>query len=193
MLRSLLSKIPCFIVAIIMVFVGLGRSAVAEPSETALYLMTERLSLLDWGIYQLNASIRNNMKNEELFALPKFLHVYYMNVSYDWDTDDIVIYGNFEGNIKPTQELCKSSIYAFLTWQGLDPETRQPYTGVPFSVLAGHFGHLHFRDPNAPKNLRTIVDDMFRLEFKVRHKKSLKSISCQSRLTDPRVFDSEPK
>jgi hypothetical protein len=93
MLRSLLSKIPCFIVAIIMVFVGLGRSAVAEPSETALYLMTERLSLLDWGIYQLNASIRNNMKNEELFDLPKFLHVYYMNVSYDWDTDDIVIYG----------------------------------------------------------------------------------------------------
>ncbi len=105
---------------ILLLVLMLPALALGEPAETPKYLMSESMSLMDWGIYQADKRMNsfrvlNNLK-------PDFFSIHYMGGSarYDWNENRIVLLGIFEGNGKRdecTENLRKlKSVFTDRVW-----------------------------------------------------------------------------
>lgn len=82
--------------------------ASGEPTETPKYLMSEPMSLMDWGIYQADKKMESFRVLNHL--KPDFFSIHYMGGSarYDWNENRIVLSGMFEGN--GTQDECTENL-----------------------------------------------------------------------------------
>ena len=134
--------------------------ASGEPTETPKYLMSEPMSLMDWGIYQADKKMEsfkvlNNLK-------PDFFSIHYMGGSarYDGNENRIVLSGMFEGN--GTQDECtenlrklKSAVVDY-TWDR------------PWQWKTGELsvGVMEFWDSVTPEKQREaaerVLDELFR-------------------------------
>ena len=82
--------------------------ALGEPTETPEYLMSESMSLMDWGIFQAGKKMES-FKDFNNFQ-PAFFPTYYAGgfARYDWDENRIVLLGLFHG--KGTQDECTENL-----------------------------------------------------------------------------------
>lgn len=110
--------------------------ASGEPTETPEYLMSEPMSLMDWGIYQAGKKMESLKDfHNTLFSTQ------YMGGSarYDWDENRIILLGMFHGN--GTQDECTENLrklkgaFADFTWD--EKEQKKAAEGV----LNGLFSH----------------------------------------------------
>ena len=82
--------------------------ALGEPTETPEYLMSESMSLMDWGIFQAGKKMES-FRDFNNFQ-PAFFPTYYSGgfARYDWDENRIVLLGLFYGN--GTQDECTENL-----------------------------------------------------------------------------------
>ncbi len=110
--------------------------ALGEPTETTKYLMSEPMSLMDWGIYQASKKMES-LKDHNI----AFFSTHYMGgyAQYDWDENKITLIGMFLGN--GTQDECKENLSklkgAFADFTLDEKEQRKVAEGV----LNGLFSH----------------------------------------------------
>ncbi len=113
--------------------------ASGEPTETPEYLMSEPMSLMDWGIYQAGKKMESfkNLNNVQ----PPLFSTYYTGgwARYDWDENRIVLLGMFYGN--GIQDECTENLKklkgAFVDFTWDEKEQRE----AAERVLNGLFSH----------------------------------------------------
>lgn len=113
--------------------------ALGEPTETPEYLMSESMSLMDWGVYQAGKKMES-LKDFNNTQPPLFSTYYASGIArYDWDENRIVLLGLFHGN--GIQDECTENLrklkgaFADFTWD----EKKQRKAAE--RVLNGLFSH----------------------------------------------------
>jgi len=130
--------------SIILLFLSFPAAVSGEPSKTPRYLMSEAMSLFDWGIYQADQKM-NSFKYYGKFATP------YLGGSARYDPDENKIYlrGIFRG--KGTKEECESDLRelkgAFATFRWDETRSIQ----AAWKVLDSLFSHAGgYQNKNRP-------------------------------------------
>lgn len=103
-----------------------------EPSKTPRYLMSEPMSLFDWGIYQAGQRM-NSFRHSNLFAIS----YYGGTAEYDPDQNRIYLRGLFEG--KGTPQECADQL----------------------RVLKGAFARFRWDDNKSIEAAWKVLDDLF--------------------------------
>ena len=130
----------------------------AEPSRVPRWLMSEPMSLFDWGIYQTD-------KKFESFKDYKIFSVHYMGGSarYDWDADRIKLQVMFQatGADAECSDNLKKAKGAFLNFTWVEAE----YPRVARDVLADLFSHQgSYKGTTQPKDMGEQLSNITVLE-----------------------------
>jgi len=104
----------------------------AEPGATTRALIDDKLSMLDWGIYNLEKEIgtieinqlTSAIDNGKTIPLASVLNPVTTIVYFDWDTDRVFI----KGSIKSNYGFCKSEGTFYKTTEGNPCRLRYPFT-----------------------------------------------------------------
>lgn len=179
------------IVAVAGALVTIFRPAVqAQPSPSVRYLMNEPVSMLEWGTFKLEESLRRfTFADLDLNAPGHYAHV-----EYDWDKNQLkiafTVYPRSSNISKSTpQGVCGSVIRRIRFHFGLAPgyEFMHPVAGI-----RTYFHHRHFTPTNVPKNLDEDLEAITMLEVGVwastTDKPPFKQVmSCSSELTKSEI------
>jgi hypothetical protein len=119
-------------------------AVLGEPSKTPKYLMSEPMSIFDWGIYQADQKM-NSFKYYKVFSTP------YLGGSAQYDRDENRIYlrGMFQG--RGTQEECAHNLRkvkgAFAAFRWDENKTIE----AAWKVLESLFSHAGgYKNKNRP-------------------------------------------
>lgn len=143
-LKQAKALIPLSIVPLLLSFPAAVPGA---PTKTPRYLMSEPMSIFDWGIYQADKKM-NSYKYYDIFSTP------YVGGSARYDPDENRIYlrGMFQG--KGTQNECEDNLrklkgaFASFRWD----ENRT--INAAWKVLEGLFSHAAgYKNKNRPNDV----------------------------------------
>lgn len=131
--------------------------AQADPNKTISYLMSEPMSMFDWGMYRLSRGVIGNYyaNNEHVSNAGS------LSVDYDWDKNIIVmhhtIYQKTESLKKiSSRDLCKELIKSFKFWHK-----------APTQSLGKFFVHKDFRSKSEPANLVRDVESLIVISISI--------------------------
>lgn len=158
----------------------------AEPSATFKYLMNEKMTMMDWGLFRLDKHLNNGLKSLELInTIIKKTSIVY----YDWDTNRITIRlvlhvkGWETENIKPVKEFCKAATkdYRDLLHTDVEPNLRR-HVGIK-----SYFLHNGWTDSTEPENLMKEIENSTLIRIDISGSKTGKPpykniVSCESPL-----------
>jgi hypothetical protein len=130
----------------------------AEPSRVPRWLMSEPMSVFDWGIYQTDRKF-------ESFKEYKIFSVHYMGGSaqYDWEADRIKLQVMFQANGTDAEcsENLKKAKGAFLNFTWVEAE----YPRIAREVLTDLFSHQGgYKGTTQPKDLGEQLSNITVLE-----------------------------
>ena len=143
-------RVSCSVVATLLFF-SVGKISFAEPSPGFKYLMNQPVSMLDWGVYRLEEYLSRGMYEREFQII----------VSYNWETDRIIIGINrtqenpAKNEIEAVEKL-RGTIDLIRSRCGIDPRTGTPYKGIA-NVYARYFRHAGFKYKSEPENLEQLL------------------------------------
>jgi hypothetical protein len=124
-----------------------------EPSGSVRYLMTESVSTLDFGLYQLGNRLTQAKVTVSGMTEPADLSA---NAQYDWDRNRIVVYLSVFSNSRAVKtvtakDLCRAAINNARMYSGVDPSKGSPYPQM--QTAAALFQPQAFAKKNAPEHL----------------------------------------
>jgi len=173
--------------------IGFNVPVHSAPNHATSYLMEERVSLLDWGMYKLERWLESQEGHYWRKDFGRDVSTY---VRYDWDRDRIVIDVQVEtksGN--PTKSQCESVLKTVISGGGVAFDTRKRYLNQGVSTFAVEFAQSGYVAGNEPKDLWKRIDDVIELRAIVSnqwpHEEPLRQVECTTKLTEPKVFFSE--
>ena len=159
------------VIMVLLIFSILSWSNVtyAEPTSNIRYLMNDSITMLDWGMYQLEMQV-------DAFA-PKDCFPY---VYYDWDKNRIIITLDSIGIERPTEveakKWCRKSIGEIKSCFQIDPEKGKPYAKNGCSSLHFKFKHRGYKDKSLPENLYKELDNITVIKARALFKSSGKKV-----------------
>lgn len=160
-------------------------AAPAAPNEISTFLMKERVTLLDWGMYKLERFLERRRWPQE------FEPVVFTKVSYDWDRDRIVM--DVQALVKsgpPTKEQCLGVLKLLLSSGGVAFDTRSRQLNDGVSTFAVEFLHASFRSPGQPADLGKKIDELIELRVTVAGLPAggqVRQVECRTNLTQAEV------
>ncbi|MCG3769478.1 MAG: hypothetical protein JW384_00600 [Nitrosomonadaceae bacterium] len=164
-------------IALVLAWVGTG---FGEPSPTVRYLMSEPVTMWDWGIYGLSKRLDERITSLEgqtggwgdpkTFEDLDTVGQIFGNVDYKWDANRLVlrVFGWTEtvkkmGIVVVSDEVaennCKRVIADIKRSLGIDPETGKPSSGEQ-SSSGLFFSHSSFTPKDEPLKLWGEIDNM---------------------------------
>ncbi len=152
----------------------------AEPNSSIKYLMTDKVSMLDWGLYKLE----NSLKGLDSKVLGLTDHPSWC-VEYDWDKNTIKITCSvyMEDNISINQKATCLSVIKNI----------KILYGSGYSDISNFFQHNAFTKKDEPKTLVKDLQTMTTINVQIYVIKNdtlrcKKECSCTSRLMEDEVF-----
>ena len=189
-----MKKISLTIMAIICaLFSGICN---AEPDSTFKYLMNEPLTLLDWGIYQMQKSLENEIGDKlnwdgNEYELRQEVH-------YNWKGNEIIVFGVLgdekEFDSKSTAKVvCERMIDKYRSHFSVDPATGKLADWPPYNYLDGFFTHTSpIQRGSQPKNLNDKLYHATEIEVAVRFKGSGNAyVECKGPLLSKDIYFKE--
>jgi len=174
---------------VLLSLLAVWRPALAELTPTVRYLMTEPVSLLDWGIHRLDKNLEGaTVEGEKLFVF----------VGYDRDANRINLSAQPRErrtrSLADAKTMCKETI-GYLRWRlGVVRETGKALGG-DHSGLRDFFSHEGYRMKDEPGNLAGELDaitELSALFFGVRpDNQRQKLVKCRGRLMSSEVLFEE--
>lgn len=133
--------------AIVLLILSSPAAVLGEPSKTPRYLMSQPMSIFDWGIYQADKKM-NSFKFSDRFATPYFGG----SARYDPDENKIYLRGLFQG--QGTQKECEDNLRAlkgaFATFRWDERRTIE----AAWKVLDSLFSHAGgYKNKNRPDDV----------------------------------------
>lgn len=152
------------IIMLLFAILSFSISAYAEPSKTVRYLMNDRVTMFDWGMYRIEEYL-NNFDFEKLLETD-LIKPSLSTVNYDWERNRIIlnstIYPTQDSlNKIPAKKLCEKILWAIRTEFGiLRNNPKDPNSDIV--VLENwdpvrFFRHKAFVLENEPNNLKTEI------------------------------------
>lgn len=131
-MKSIMQGKALFALLAILPILWMPGIVVGEPSKTPRYLMSEPMSLFDWGIYQAGQRM-NSFRHSNVFAISYFGGT----AEYDPNENKIYLRGLFEG--KGTPEECADQL----------------------RVLKGAFARFRWDENKSIEAAWKVLDDLF--------------------------------
>jgi hypothetical protein len=167
-----MKRITLMIVVITMVLAFI-KPCIAEPDSTIRYLITEPVTLLDFGLYRLTEEIDTH------FAKIEYTSGAYM--FYDWDANRInIIISGPAGKFKTKKEAkdwCEWAVCEVRKELGLDCSSLRSSIPAGTSMLSLRFNHLGHKSRNEPKDLGNKLDKITIIKIDAGYGKNSR-ISC---------------
>ena len=115
--------------------------------------------MLDWGIYRLEEYLSQGIYEREFQII----------VSYNWETDRIVIglnrtHENPEKNENEAVDKLRGTIDLIKGRCGIDPKTGELYKGIT-NVYARYFRHAGFKYKSEPEDLEQLLITSTEIRF----------------------------
>ena len=160
------------------------RPATAEPTPTVSYLMGSPVSLLDWGLSRLEASVHTAFLNETSQPVIK--------VSYDWHSNRIrvfavTLYQQFESDAE-LRQWCQTKLLFMKVGLGVGPDGSSSY-GDSYSIINHLFSHSGYASGDEPSELGSEIARL--IEFTVVVPKPGEDetfVKCRNQLTDAEML-----
>lgn len=132
----------------------------SEPSTTFRHLLTEPVSMLDWGVYRLEAAL----KDIEFENLDNQLHNRYSNAGYDWDRNRLEIHyalylNKASSDVDTAKEACSRITERLrMVWGNQLPIA---------SNIASFFEHSGFTSKNKPDDFSNEIQGSTYIEIEI--------------------------
>lgn len=172
--------------ALLALFLLCSPTSSAEPTARINYLMSDPMSVFDWGFYQLRSSLNG-------VSLPNGPKVITFS-NYNWDKNRIEIFMfsmTSAENKSTAQQWCRAGINAVRKRLGINPHTGNPYFGKT-SLLGSYFSHIDFERTDSPKGIPKELDDITNITTQFSFGgKSTNHVKCQGPLRSSKIFIEE--
>jgi hypothetical protein len=163
--------------------------AEAEPTSNMHYLMNDSVSMLDWGLFQVNHDLEGyiDIKNEIKDAIG-----FITNVSYDWEENRIIIRLMLEGASSKEQakEWCKILVNKTRRIFDINPDTGKP-SMEKTSTLYTCFTHTEFKRKLEPEGLSKELDNITVIKVQALIKDFKGVATCQAPLLGTSIMFEE--
>ena len=152
----------------------------AEPDKYVRWLMKERASLFDLGMFQLNIITLQHLRNylEKLWPKATFMRV---SAEYEWEKNRITI---FVLGIKKTtsENECAFIVKSIKKLANIDPNTGKVLSASKISLFSEPFSHRGYKVLKKPKNIFKNVDKIIYIDIDLISTKERSGIKCHSPL-----------
>jgi hypothetical protein len=147
----------------------------AEPTANMQYLMNEPVSMMDWGLLNIDKSIESNG------GLKKYGNTI---TSYDWDKNRILIIVSSIGASSKEQakEWCRDIVSFIRGFLGVDEKNGKPVFKNNQSFLYRYFTHEGFKRNAEPKELGKELDNITTIQATIFFDGSSTPVKCEAPL-----------
>jgi hypothetical protein len=149
----------------------------AEPGRAVVvYLMNTPVTLMSFGLYQLNAELTQLSDEPEWRSMA-------FSSEYDWDRNRIVI--SAVGDGVRSKDKCAELLNFIRLSGGIAPDGTYAYGDS--SLYAQFFGPIGYSYPSAPKDYKKKIDEIILLSVE----NSAKNIKCEGDLLSAKGLPQE--
>jgi hypothetical protein len=175
---------------LLLVFILIATSAFADPSPSIRHLMSEPLSMLEWGIYRIE-------RRAALFAWDDLdIMKQFCDVQYDWDVNwlrlSCTIYPRFQSLQKtPPKQVCGSIISQIRTHFGIGAAPHLETVRKLFGI-GTYFRHQFFTQKTVPESLEHDIEVITFIGVRILVSKNdqprfQEAASCEGDLLSPEI------
>jgi len=183
------NRFTIYVVSILIL--ATSQIVLAEPTPTIQYLMDEPVSMLDWGIYQMDKWLKTRSFVGSIEPKPD------LQTTYDWDDNKIVIrvkpalLMHGFGSEKDAQKWCEDVVENVRLFFDINLQTGKRFNPPVPNPLYQFFIHVGYKHSTKPKDLAKELDKLVEIRLWVSSKK--RSMQCMAPLLGKDVFCSEPQ
>jgi hypothetical protein len=161
----------------------------AEPSSNMKYLMNKPISIMDWGLINIDLQLRKLTDKTYAHEL-KEAQIIAPSVIYNRGTNRIIIHIGIGGaNTKEqAKEWCKSTVDKIRSMFFINLDTGKPYSVN--GALYFYFTHVGYSKKSEPKGLSEELDNITVIKVEVIYQNS-KSLICEAPLLGTSVMFQE--
>lgn len=161
----------CKILCVLFLIVA-SSNANAEPSSAIKYLMKEPVSLLEWGMFNLENHIKTFKPISEKVGI-----CYFQNVEYDATENIVIIHGWLNAKQADKDEIIKLCEKAISTYKTiLCPMKIATPSGLYCDYSLRYFSHNGWKSSSEPGNLFQEIEKITNIYIKVNCPKNDKNI-----------------
>jgi len=154
----------------------------AEPSSNMHYLMNEPVSMMDWGLLNIDRSLQADGR------LSKYGNTI---TYYDWDKNRIIIDMAITGATSKEQakEWCRDIVSQIRTFLGINERDGKPFFSR--SYLYNYFSHEGFHKNTEPEGLDKELDIIAIIQVRILYKGNAESVKCEAPLLGTSIMFEE--
>lgn len=143
--------------------------ALGGPDKTTEYLMNTPPSILDFGIYKLGVSLSERF--ESIYEGAPNRSTVWPSVSYDWNSDSIVINGYLfnptETELDTSEDICAEFIEAIRLYALVNPKTGElSFDDRQWSAYSAVFNHSGYTNDQIKEALKEL-DNKFLIKCQI--------------------------
>jgi hypothetical protein len=168
--------------------------SMAEPTANIKYLLSDSVSMMDFGLYKIENKLEKELDNPDRYGLNRETIVSVVSI-YDWDKNRIIISVHVRKATSQEQakRWCKTIVTLVKTNLNVNPDTGEAFSLFKNSgaLYFWFFNHAGYTKKSEPKELYKELDNItvIDVEFEIEGMKDL--FKCETPLLSNKIMYQE--